>query len=370
MQKRDFLKGAGLGTAIALASIRAGNALAQSGREVKWRLSSAYPKSLDTIFGATEVISRIVSGATGGRFQIQVFAGGEIVPGGQVIDAVQNGTIECGQTASSFAVGKNPAYAFSTALPFGPNARQQNAWMYHGGGLALVHAFMQMQGMISFPAGNTGGQMGGWFRKEIKSVDDLRGIKMRIAGLGGTVLAKLGVVPQLIPTGDIYPALEKGTIDAAEFLGPYDDEKLGFNKVAKYYYCPGFWEGCAGVDLVINLKAWQSLPKEYQVILEAAAAYANVDMLAKYDAYNMAALKRLVATGTQLRAFPTPLITAAYTAAHSMYDEIAAKNETFAKMYAAWIKFRDEQIQWFAVDENRYDSFMANAIMNAGRPKK
>ena len=183
------------------------------------------------------------------------------------------------------------------------NARQMNAWMTHGGGLDLLRNFFKDYNIYNIPAGNTGAQMGGWFRKEIKTVDDLKGLKFRIGGLGGAVLTKLGVVPQQIAGGDIYPALEKGTIDAAEWVGPYDDEKLGFYKVAKYYYYPGWWEGRPRLSVYINLEQWNKLPKNYQAILTAACAEAYAWMLGKYDTDNVAALRRLVAGGAQLRPF-------------------------------------------------------------------
>src|SRR5262249_45131748 len=295
-----FLKSAALG--LATAPITA-PAIAQSQPELKWRMASSFPKSLDTIFGAADVIASRVSAATDGKFQIRVFAAGEIVPGLQVLDAVQNGTIECGQSASYYYVGKDPTFAFDTAIPFGLNARQQNAWMYHGGGLDLMREFFKTYNIRQIPAGNTGAQMGGWFRKEIKTVDDLNGLKFRIGGFAGKVLTKLGVVPQQIPGGDIYPALEKGTIDAAEWVGPYDDVKLGFYKIAKYYYYPGWWEGGPQLSLYVNINQWEALPKSYQAILEAAAAEANGWMVAKYDTENMPALRKLVAGGTQLRPF-------------------------------------------------------------------
>jgi TRAP-type mannitol/chloroaromatic compound transport system substrate-binding protein len=200
--------------------------------------------------------------------------------------------------------------------------------------------------------------MGGWFRKEIKSAADLKGLKFRIAGLAGQVMAKLGVVPQQIAGGDIYPALEKGTIDATEWVGPYDDEKLRFYKVAKYYYYPGFWEGGAQLSLIVNIKKWQELPKDYQAALEAASAEANVHMLAEYDAKNAEALKKLVASGAQLRAFPREVMTAAYKAAFELYDEIAAKNPTFKKIFDSWSKFRDEQYLWFRVAESTFENFV------------
>lgn len=364
MQRRKFLKGAGLagvsGIGVAAASFPM-PALAQSQPEVRWRLASSFPKSLDTIFGAAEIVAKRVEASTGGKFQIRAFAAGEIVPGLQVLDAVQAGTVEIGHTANYYYIGKDPTFAFDTALPFGLNARQQNAWMNFGGGTQLMREFFRDYNCIPFAAGNTGAQMGGWFRKEIKTVDDLSGLKFRVGGFAGQVLSKLGVVPQQIAGGDIYPSLEKGTIDAAEWIGPYDDEKLGFNKVAKYYYYPGWWEGGPQLSCIANIDAYNKLPKEYQSILEAACAEANVWMLAKYDAVNPAALKKLLAGGTQLRAFPRPVMEASFKAATELYDETCAKNPKFKKVFDNWVKFRDEQVSWFRVSENTFDNFMIAA---------
>jgi TRAP-type mannitol/chloroaromatic compound transport system substrate-binding protein len=369
MQRRKFLKNASAGLAAGtLAVPTLSGAQAAAAPEVKWRLASSFPKSLDTIFAAAETISRRVASATNGKFQIQVFAAGEIVPGLQVLDAVQNGTVQCGHTAPYYYFGKDPTFAFSTAIPFGMNARQQNAWMYYGGGLELMRDFMKDYNVINFPAGNTGAQMGGWFRKEIKSVADLKGLKMRIGGFAGVVMSKLGLVPQQIAAGDIYPALEKGTIDAAEWVGPYDDEKLGFNKVAKYYYYPGWWEGGPELDLFVNLKAWGELPKDYQSILEAACYEANITMVAKYDSVNPAALKRLVAAGVQLRPFSKEVMAACYKAANEVYAETSAKNPKFKKVFDAWKAFRDDEILWFRVAENNFDNFMATAERGAAAP--
>jgi TRAP-type mannitol/chloroaromatic compound transport system substrate-binding protein len=275
---------------------------------IKWRLASSFPKSLDTIYGGADVMAKRVAAATGGKFQIQVFAAGEIVPGPGVMDAVKDGTVEVGHTCSYYFIGKDPTFAFDTAVPFGLNSRQQTAWMMEGGGIELFREFFKDYNIHNIPCGNTGAQMGGWFRKEIKSVEDLKGLKFRCGGFAGQVLAKLGVVPQQIPGGDIYPALEKGTIDAAEWIGPYDDLKLGFNKVAKYYYYPGFWEGGPQISLYVNSKQWASLPKEYQTILEDACLYAHAEMQARYDAKNPTALKQLVGSGTQLRPFPNEVM--------------------------------------------------------------
>jgi TRAP-type mannitol/chloroaromatic compound transport system substrate-binding protein len=360
MQRRKFLTRAGAGIAAGAAAIPSlSNAQTAALPTIKWRLTSSFPKSLDTIFGAAETISKRVAAATGGKFQIQVFAGGEIVPGPAAMDAVKDGTVECCHTAPYYFFGKDSAFAFGTALPFGMNARQQNAWMYHGGGLALMREFYKEFNIINFPAGNTGAQMGGWFRKEIKTLADMKGLKMRIAGLAGKVMSKVGVIPQQIPGSDIYPALEKGTIDAAEWVGPYDDEKLGFNKVAKFYYYPGWWEGGPELDLYVNIKQWEALPPEYKAILEGACAEANIDMLAKYDALNPAALRRLVTSGVQLRPFNRDILNACYKAALEVYEEESAKNPKFKKIYDSWSKFRDDQILWFRVAEQHFDNFMA-----------
>jgi TRAP-type mannitol/chloroaromatic compound transport system substrate-binding protein len=359
MERRSFLKKAGVGVA---AGALAAPAIAQGGPEVKWRLQSSFPKSLDTIYGGAETVAKRVAAITGGKFQIQVFAAGEIVPGLQAMEAVQNGTVQACHTAPYYFYGKDPTFAFACAIPFGMNARQQNAWMYHGGGLQMYREFVKTFNIISFPAGNTGAQMGGWFRKEVKTVADMKGLKMRIGGFAGVVLSKLGLVPQQIAAGDIYPSLEKGTIDAAEWVGPYDDEKLGFYKVAKYYYYPGWWEGGPELDCFVNLKAWGELPKEYQAAFEAACHEANVDMMAKYDALNPPALRRLVAAGVQLRPFPQAILEASYKAAEEVYEETSAKNENFKKIFTEWKKFRDEQIRWFGVSEARFDGFMAQAI--------
>jgi TRAP-type mannitol/chloroaromatic compound transport system substrate-binding protein len=355
MRRRAFLKRAGAGLA---AGAVAAPAVVRAQSQVRWRMASSFPKSLDALHGSAENINNRISRLTDGKFEVRVFAAGEIVPPLQVLDAVQNGTVECGQTAGYYYVGKNPALAFDTTLPFGMNCRQQNAWMYYGGGLDLVREVYRQYHVISFPAGNTGTQMAGWYRREIKSVADLRGLKFRIGGLGGQVLAKLGVVPQQIGGADIYPALEKGTIDAAEWVGPYDDEKLGFHKVAKYYYYPGWWEGSAQLSICVNLKHWAALPRSYQEALEVACAEANIQMTARYDAGNTAALRRLVTAGAQLRAFPRPVLEACYKAAHELYGELSARSPDFRKLYESWRRFRDDQYLWFRVAENTFENFV------------
>lgn len=359
MKRRTFLKTAGVAAA---ATTIAAPAIAQSQPEIKWRCASSFPKSLDTIYGAAEIVAKRVAELTDNKFQIRVFAGGEIVPGLQVLDAVQNETVECGHTVSYYYWGKDPTIAMETAVPFAMNCRQMNAWMYYGGGINLFREFYKQYNIISFPSGNTNTQMGGWFRKEINSVDDMKGLKMRIGGFAGQVMAKLGVVPQQIAGGDIYPSLEKGTIDAAEWIGPYDDEKLGFQKVAKYYYYPGWWEGGPMLNFYVNIKQWESLPKQYQAALEASCAEANVLTIAKYDAFNPPALKRLIASGAVLKAYPREVLEAAYKASQEVYAETSAKNAWFKRVYDAMVAFRDEQYQWFSVAEMTFDRFMAAQI--------
>ncbi|HMY49139.1 MAG TPA: TRAP transporter substrate-binding protein [Zoogloea sp.] len=368
MERRRFLTQAGAGMAAGALAAPAAAAMADL-PILKWRLASSFPKSLDSIHSSTESLARQVALLTGGRFQIQVFAAGELVPSAAVLDAVKDGTVEIGHSASYYYVGKDPTFALDTGIPFGLNSRQQMAWMHDGGGLELLRDFFREYAIHNIPCGATGTQMGGWFRKEIRSVEDLKGLKFRVGGFAGQVLARLGVVPQQIPAGDIYAALEKGAIDAAEWVGPYDDLKLGFQRVAKYYYYPGFWEGGPQLTVYVNLKHWNALPPEYQAALENACALAHVEMQARYDARSPAALRQLIASGTQLRPFSHEIMSAAYQAAHALYDETAAKNPRFRKIYEPWKKFRDDQLQWFAVAESHFDAFM-QATRAAARSRK
>ena len=368
MNRRKFLSRAGLGV---LSATAAAHAVAQTPvlPEVRWRCASSFPKSLDTIYGGGETIAKRVAAITNGKFQIRVFGAGEIVPAFGTVDAVQQGTVECTHTASYYFVGKNKTFAFDTTLPFGMNQRQQNAWIYYGGGLELVRAFLRDFNIISFPAGNTGCQMGGWFRKEVKTVKDLKGVKMRIAGLGGEAMARLGAVPQQIAGGDIYPALERGTIDAAEWVGPYDDEKLGFYKIAPHYYYPGWWEADSMYSLFVNIKEWEKLPKEYQAAVEAACYEANLDMMAQYDFKNPQALQRLVKNGVKLHAFSPEIMKAAHKASFEMYEEEAAKNPSWKKIYEPWKKFREDEFLWHRVAEQNLTTFLLTNPTNPAAKK-
>ncbi|GAB3487083.1 TRAP transporter substrate-binding protein [Curvibacter fontanus] len=354
MDRRSLIKQAGIAGVLAAGVAPAVHAQAT----VRWRLASSFPKALDTIFGAADVFAKSVKAMSGGKFEVSVHAAGEIMPAFGVVDGVQQGSIEMAHTAPYYFFGKDETFALGCAIPFGLNSRQMTAWMYEGNGLKLMREFYANYNIINLPGGNTGAQMGGWYRKEIKSLKDIKGLKMRIGGFGGKILEKIGGVPQNIPGGEIYSALEKGTIDSAEWVGPYDDLKLGFNKVAPYYYYPGWWEGGPELDFYINNKAFDALSPENKAIVQAAASHAHVTMQAMYDARNPIALKQLVGAGTKLRPFPNDVMAAAYKAAMGFYEELSAKNENWKKVYADYAVFRRDQNQWFRFTEARFDSFM------------
>ncbi|MBX3618579.1 MAG: TRAP transporter substrate-binding protein [Rhizobacter sp.] len=373
MERRSFVGGAGL---VGVAAVGAGMLAACGKKEeqapaaaasapavvdnqqIRWRLASSFPKSLDTIFGAAEVFSKAVSDMSGGKFQISVHAGGELMPPFGVVDGVQGGTVEMAHTAPYYFFGKDPTFALDCAIPFGLNSRQMSAWMYEGNGLKLTREFYAGFNIVNFPMGNTGAQMGGWFRKEIKSLADIKGLKMRIGGFGGAVLSRIGAVPQNIPGGEIYQALEKGTIDAAEWVGPYDDHKLGFNKVAPNYYYPGWWEGGPQLTLYVNSKAYESLSPEYKAIVQSAASHAHVNMQARYDARNPAALKALVGEGTKLFRFPKDVMDGAFKEAMALYGELSGSNPAWKKIYEDYAAFRRDANLWFRFTEAGFDNFM------------
>jgi TRAP-type mannitol/chloroaromatic compound transport system substrate-binding protein len=355
MDRRSLIKNAGIVGVLATGIAPAVHAQSAA---IRWRLASSFPKSLDTIFGGAETFARKVSEMSGGKFVISTHAAGELMPAFGVLDGVQNGTVEVAHAPPYFFFGKDETFALGTGIPFGMNSRQTTAWMYAGNGMKLMREFYAKYNIVNFPAGNTGAQMAGWYRKEIKSVKDLQGLKMRIGGFGGRVIQRLGVVPQNIPAGEIYQALEKGTIDAAEFVGPHDDQKLGLQKIAPFYYYPGWWEGGAQLDVMINNKAYETLSAEYKAIVEAAASYAHVEMQAKYDAFNPIALKQLVSQGAKLRPFPKDVMDLAFKESMALYSELSAKNENWKKMYEDYSAFRKDQNLWFRFTEARFDSFM------------
>jgi TRAP-type mannitol/chloroaromatic compound transport system substrate-binding protein len=357
MNRRDLFKGAVLAAAVATAS----HSYAAELPEINWRLQSAVPPGIG-FFKGGETFAKEVEAMTNGKFKIRVFPAGEIVGTGQIFDAVSDGTVEAGHTASYYYWGKSPAFALDTTIPFGLNYRQFQAWWNYGNGKALLQELFAKHNIVNLPAGNTGVQMGGWFRNEIKSLDDLQGLKMRIGGMGGRIIEKLGVVPQTIPGGDILPSLEKGTIDAAEWVGPFDDLTFGFNKVADYYYTPGWWEAAPNLSVYINKEKYDALPVEYQNIIIAAAERANVDTTAFYDAKNPDALKTLLASGTKLKRYPKEIMDAAWDAAQETYAELREENEDFKRIYDDMLEFQKAQNQWMGVAEGLQDSYMQSKL--------
>ena len=355
MDRRSALKNAGIAGVLAAGVAPAVQA---QGAPLRWRLASSFPKALDTIYGAAETFAKKVGEMSGGKFTITVHAAGELMPAFGVVDGVQNGTVEMAHTAPYYFFGKDETFALGCAIPFGLNSRQMTAWMYEGNGGKLMREFYAKYNIVNFPMGNTGAQMGGWYRKEVKSVKDMKGLKFRVGGFAGKVIERMGGVPQNIPGGEIYTALEKGTIDAAEWVGPYDDQKLGFGKVAPIYHYPGWWEGGPELDLFINDKAFNSLSAENKAIVQAAAAFAHTEMQAKYDARNPAALKQLVGQKVKVLPFPKDVMDLAYKESMALYEEIGAKNPNWKKVYDDYASFRREQNLWFRFTEARFDSFM------------
>lgn len=354
MERRSFVRGAGIAGVLAAGVAPAVHAQTT----LRWRLTSSFPKSLDTLFGVNDTFAAKIKEMSGGKFTITTHAPGELVPALGTIDAVKDGTVEMANTAPYYYFGKDETFALSCAIPFGLNARQMAAWYYEGNGLKLMREFYRGYNIVNFPCGNTGAQMGGWWRKEIKSLADLKGQKFRVGGFGGKVAERIGVVPQNIPGAEIYQALEKGTIDAAEWVGPYDDQKLGFQKVAPYYAYPGWWEGGPGIELHVNAKAYDALPAEYKTMIETACGYCHMDMVGKYDAKNAAALKQLVAGGAKLFPFPKDVMDAAFKEAMALYEEIGAKNPAWKKVYADYSAFRRDANLWFRFTEATFDDFM------------
>ena len=362
--RRRFLRGAVVGAAGAtLAGCSGSSSSEDSGpavhtnKRVTWRLASSFPRSLDTLFGCAETLSECLESMSGGRFRLRPYSAGELVPAFNVLDAVQQGTAQVGHSASYYYIGKNPALAFDAGLPFGLTARQQLSWLYEGGGAEALAGVFADFNMRSFPAGSTGVQMGGWFRREVRSLADLHGLRMRIPGLGGLVMDRLGVNVQQIPGGETFPALERGAIDATEWVGPYDDERLGFHKIAKHYHYPGWWEPGPTISFYVNEKAWGSLTAEQQRMFRAASTEAAMRMTAQYYAVNPPALQRLIDGGTNLAPFPTDVMGAAEKASFELFEEQAAADATYRTIYEGWKKVREQAYRWSSVSEVAYTSF-------------
>lgn len=355
MRRREFLR-AGGATALAAPALAA-PAVAQSEPEIKWRLTSSFSKNMEIMHATAQMVCRYIAEASDNKFLIQLYQAGELAPSRQALDAVSSGSADCAYTPTNFYVGKDPALAFGTGIPFGLSSRQQQAWWSFGGGADIVNAALKRLNAIGLPAGLTGAQMGAWSRKEITSAEDLKGLRWRIAGLGGPVLARVGVAPQDITHIDVYAALEQGTVDAAEFISPHDDEKLGLIKVAKYNYYPCWWESGGMMHLLVNLERWNALPKSYQSIVARACDAAGAWMLAKYDAVNAPALKRLIAAGAVLKPFPQPVMEAFYKAAGEHHAEQAAKDAHYKKALDSTAAFRKSQLGWLQISDHAMEAF-------------
>lgn len=370
MQRREFLKMAGTGAAAATALGIVGCSQADIADEtandtalpeINWEIATSWPLSLDTIFGGAEIFASRLSALTQGKFTCTPRAAGELAGGTQVLDVVEENSVPIGHTASYYYIGKSPATAFGTALPFGLTARQQNAWLYEAGGLQLMQDFYRERfGVIQFPAGNTGAQMGGWYNKEINTPSDLEGLIMRIPGLGGEVMSRLGATVQVLAGGEIYQALETGAIDATEWVGPYDDQKMGFHKVTQYYYYPGWWEPGPTLEIQINLEEWDKLPEVYQAAVATASVEANMGMLARYDVKNVEALATLRSeSDIELRPFSDEVLQAASDASFDLYTETSQSDSDFASIFAEWDRFRVNLQEWHSFNENRYLDFIS-----------
>ena len=365
MQRRQLIQAASLAGGAGLLSAcrirRIDGASSAELPSVRWRMATSWPHALDTLYGGAQTIAEQVGVMSGGRFTIEPYAAGEIVPGLQVLDAVQNGAVECGHTASYYYVGKNPALAFGTAVPFGLTPQQQNTWLYEGGGNEALDRIYSDFGVRSFPAGNTGPQMGGWFKRELDGPASLKGLKMRIPGLGGKVMAAMGVNVQVLPGGEIYLALERGAIDAAEFTGPYDDEKLGLPKAARFYYYPGWWEPGPTLTALVNQQAWAKLPKAYQGMFRSACQRANLLMLSRYDRLNAVALERLRQGNTQVEFYGDAILKEAQSATADLLADSARGDVGFNSLYSAWKDFRQVARGWNQVTELSFSRFSDGA---------
>lgn len=325
--------------------------------QLEWRMATSWPESLDVVFGITKLICDRVNQLTQGSFVITSFPAGGIAPPLEILDTVQAGTAECGHTAGFYYTAKNPAFAFATTVPFGLNPSQHMAWLYGDGGLELLRKLYADFNVINFPAGSTGNQMGGWFKKKVQSLAELKDLKMRIPGLGGKVMQRLGVNTQNLPPAEIATALERGNIDAAEWVGPYEDEKLDLNKVARFYYYPGWHEPCTTYEMIVNLSAWNGLPQEYKEALAVASFEAQTMMLSRYEALNRQALQRLVKGGTELVAYSPEILNGAEKAAYGLYEEYASQDASFREIYNQWNSFRSGIYEWNRVNDLSFANF-------------
>lgn len=349
MNRRTFLKGLGISAAIAGAgAFQKKGVTAQNGDHI-WRMVTSWSSILPIIQNGAEQFAKNLDVMSGGRLKIQVYAGGELVGPLEVFDAVSSGTVECGHSASYYWPEKVPAAQWFTTVPFGLKASELNTWLHQGGGLELWREVYAPHNVIPMPAGNTGIQMGGWFNKAITTPEDFKDLKIRMPGLGGRVLSKLGAEVILLPASEIYPALESGKINATEWIGPYDDMRMGFHRIAKYYYAPGWHEPGTGFEYIVNRNAYEALEPDLKLILKAATADLATQVFTAYEYYNTGAMLKIVKERkVQLRLFPQAVLKELELISAKVLEEEASRDEMSRNVHEAYIKFKKD-IRKFAL---------------------
>ncbi len=356
MNRRSFIKKAGI--AVAGASISPLMFASAQRSKFNFEMVTSWPTSLDTLFGTAENIAKYINEASSGDITVKVYPAGAQIGALEVYDAVSTGAFAMAHTAPYYFINKNPAHGFFTAVPFGMDSQQFNAWMYAGNGNALAQELLAPDNMVSFPAGNTGAQTGGWFKREINTVADLQGLTMRFPGFGGQVMGRVGVNVQNIPGGELFLALDTGVIDAADWVGPYDDQILGLNKAAPYYYFPSWAEPGPGVCLYMNKDEFGGLPADLQSVVADACARGNVEMLSNYDTKNYTALQELIASGTQIRLFSDEILGAFAKATDEIHAENAAKAPGYQRIHDDYRSFMDNVRAWTKVTQHAYNGFI------------
>lgn len=361
MKRREFIGAiAGATAATALTACGKDDAPMQAAstapqKVFEWKMVTTWPKNFPGLGTGANKIAELISEMSGGRIKVKVYGAGELVGAFEVFDTVSRGNAQLGHAGAYYWQGKIPSAAFFSSVPFGLTSTEMNAWLYHGGGLELWEEAYKPFGLIPNPGGNTGTQMGGWFNKEINSVADLKGLKMRIPGLGGDVLRRVGGIPVTLPGGELFTSLQSGALDAAEWVGPYNDLAFGFYKAAKYYYTPGWQEPGTAMECMINEAAFNELPADLQSIVRNAIKVANADMLAEYTARNQQALQTLITKhGVQLRHFPDSVLKELKTISEEVVEEEAKKDALSAKAWASQKAFRDQVSQWTEISEYAY----------------
>ncbi len=354
MRRREFIKKVGAG-GLALGAGVAPLEQARAAPEFKWKMVTTWPKNFPGLGTGANKLAELIGEMSGGRIQVKVYGATELVPALEVFDAVSRGTAEMGHGAAYYWKGKSEAAQFFSTVPFGLTAQEINGWFYYGGGLELWQELYAPFGLIPAPAGNSGVQMGGWFNKEIKGVEDLKGLKMRIPGLGGEVLSRAGGTAVNLPGGELFTALQSGVIDATEWVGPYNDLAFGLYKAAKYYYYPGWHEPGSCLEAMINKKAFEALPKDLQSIVLNACKVINLDMLSEFTARNPGALQTLIEKhGVELRRFPDDVVQKLRTISQQVVAEIAQKDEFSKKVYGSYERFLQQSRQYSGVSELAY----------------